>query len=236
MKPASHALDLALILTGTPAPVCFARPRPVARAPAINASSLAPDVAQALSNTLPFLRCGEESAVHAFGRRLARAAHGTEQAVLDVITADEARHAAWLEALAEALPPPDAGPDAGPDAIAMARFFRRLLTRDPALHFARVAALDLVVCAILRPLVARGSALSAAAPVADGLRSIRRDEARHVRVARQCARRLGVSATRQHELDAALRDELAALLAPVCSNLQRLGLRGFDPPGASVDA
>lgn len=236
MKPASHALDLDLALTmtltGTPAPVCFARPRPVARAPAVDASGLAPDVAQALSNTLPFLRCGEESAVHAFGRRLARAAHGTEQAVLDAITADEARHAAWLEALAEALPPPDAGPDA----TAMARFFRRLLTRDPALHFARVAALDLVVCAILRPLVARGSALSAAAPVADGLRSIRRDEARHVRVARQCARRLGVSATRQHELDAALRDELAALLAPVRSNLQRLGLRGFDPPAASVDA
>ena len=234
MNPAGYAL------AGSPAPVCFARPRPVPRAAAVDASGLAPEVAQALSNTLPFLRCGEESAVHAFGRRLARAAHGTEQAVLDVITADEARHAAWLEALAEALPPPDCGPDAGPDArpdaIAMARFFRRLLTRDPALHFARVAALDLVVCAILRPLVARGSALSAAAPVADGLRSIRRDEARHVRVARQCARRLGVSATRQHELDAALRDELAALLAPVRSNLQRLGLRGFDPPGARVDA
>ena len=230
MNPAGYAL------AGSPAPVCFARPRPVTRAAAVDASGLAPEVAQALSNTLPFLRCGEESAVHAFGRRLARAAQGADPAVLDAITADEARHAAWLEALAEALPPPDSGPDAGPDATAMALFFRRLLTRDPALHFARVAALDLVVCAILRPLVARGSALSAAAQVADGLRSIRRDEARHVRVARQCARRLGVSAARQHELDRALRDELATLLAPVRSNLLRLGLRGFDPPAASGNA
>ena len=166
--------------------------------------------------------------MHAFGRRLAgiaRDSPAAEQAALNAITDDEARHAAWLEALAAALPAPDRAPQ--PDA--MAAFFRRLLTRDPALHFARIAALDLAVCAILRPLVGPGSALAAAPEVVDGLRAIRRDEARHVRVARDCARRLGLGAPQQHALDLALRDELASLLAPVRASLRRLGIDDFGP-------
>ncbi len=204
--------------------VCFARARPAAPAPAIDTSGLPRAVAVALSNALPFLRCGEESAVHAFGRRLAGTGDAAQREALDAITADEARHAAWLEALAAGLPWPEAAPDAG----AMATFFRRLLTRDPALHFGRIAALDLAVCALLRPLVGPRSALVAAPQVAAGLRSIRADEARHVRVARGCARGLGVCAADQHDLDAALREELVALLAPVSSSLVRLGIFGFD--------
>ena len=209
--------------------ICFARSRAAAApAAAIDASALPREVALALSNALPFLRCGEESAVHAFGRRLANAARDSpaaQQAALDAITADDARHAAWLEALAAALPEPDRAPQGG----AMATFFRHLLTRDAALHFARIAALDLAVCAILRPLVGTGSALAAAPQVVDGLRAIRHDEARHVRVARECARRLGLNAMRQQAIDHALRDELAALLAPVRSSLRRLGVVDFEP-------
>lgn len=229
--------------TDGPAPVCFARRLPApgyaragsraaapvaaaapAPAPVIDASGLARDVAIALANALPFLRCGEESAVHAFGRRLAGAGVGAQQAALNAITADEARHADWLEALAAALPVPDTTPQ--PQTLAA--FFRRLLTRDPALHFARIAALDLAVCALLRPLVARRGALAAAPIVVAGLRSIRHDEARHVRVARACAGRLGVSAVRQQALDLALREDLAALLAPVRPSLARLGILGFE--------
>lgn len=213
-------------------PVCFARSRPATPAPAVDASALPSDVAVALSNALPFLRCGEESAVHAFGRRLASAADGAEQAALEAITTDEARHAAWLEALAAALPAPDTAPEAG----AMAAFFRRLLTRDPALHFARVAALDLSVCALLRPLVARRGVLASAPQVLAGLRLIRLDEARHVRVARDCARRLGLNPRRQSELDRALRDDLTKLLAPVRSSLGRLGILEFGSADASHDA
>ena len=211
-----------------PRPVCFARARRAPPLVAIDASALPHDVAIALSNALPFLRCGEESAVHAFGRRLAGIARNSpaaEQAALNAITDDEARHATWLEALAAALPAPDRAPQ--PDA--MAAFFRRMLTRDPALHFARIAALDLAVCAILQPLVGAGSALAAAPDVIDGLRAIRRDEARHVRVARDCARRLGLGAAQQHALDLALRDELASLLAPVRASLRRLGIDDFGP-------
>lgn len=220
---------------GAAAAVCFARaraasPESAPRAPnssAIDASALPRDVAQALSNALPFLRCGEESAVHAFGRRLARAGVAAEQAALDAITGDEARHAAWLEALALALPLP-ASDTAAPDAIAMAAFFRCLLTRDPALHFARIAALDLAVCAILRPLATRHGALAAAPQVVDGLRAIHRDEARHVRTARGCAARLGWTLPEQRTLDLAMRRDLDALLAPVHASLLRLGFSGFD--------
>jgi hypothetical protein len=216
----------------TAAVVCFARERSATPGRGVDASGLPRDVAQALSNALPFLRCGEESAVHAFGRRLARTGIAAEQAALDAITADEARHAAWLEALAHALP---AG-NSAPDAIAMAAFFRRLLTRDPALHFARIAALDLAVCAILHPLVARHGALAASPPVVEGLRAIHRDEARHVRTARHCAARLGWSAAQQRSLDQSMRCDLAALLEPVRASLLRLGFTGFEAMPAACDA
>jgi rubrerythrin len=181
------------------------------------------DVALALADALPFLRCGEESAVHAFGRRLARHHAGGEGQALAAIAADEVRHAAWLEALAAQLP----APPAVPDAEAMSAFFRGLLTRDPALHFARIAALDLAVCALLQPLVASGTCMVAAPRVHAGLRAIRSDEARHVRVARRCARALGWQPEAQRRLDLALREQLAALLEPVQASLARLGFRGF---------
>ena len=228
--------------TAATAPLCFARDRRVARAaptasadapdfasplslslPNLDTHQLPADVALALADTLPFLRCGEESAVHAFGRRLARRHASGDGEALAAISADEARHAAWLEALAARLPAPVTEPDAG----VMAAFFRGLLTRDPALHFARIAALDLAVCALLQPLVANGTCLIAAPQVHAGLRAIRTDEARHVRVARRCARALGWQPEAQRRLDLELRGELAALLQPVQASLARLGFRGF---------
>jgi demethoxyubiquinone hydroxylase (CLK1/Coq7/Cat5 family) len=206
------------------AAVCFGRHRPAATAHRIDTGALPPAAAHALADALPFLQCGEESAVHAFGQRLAGIAGAAEQVALDAITADEQRHADWLEALAAALP----AAGARPDTAAMAAFFRRLLTRDPALHFARIAALDLAVCAILQPLTALRGALGAAPAVVAGLAAIRRDEARHVRIARHCAGALGFSAPDQRALDLAMRAELAALLGPVRTSLDALGFGGFD--------
>ena len=210
----------------TPSAVCFAWTRLPARSAAdapLDADALPDDVSAALADALPFLRCGEESAVHAFGRRLARRAAHTDRAVLDAITADEARHARWLEALAADLP----AARTAPADDAMQTFFRRLLTRDPALHFARVAALDLAVCALLRPLVARDSALAIAPRVRAGLLAIRSDEARHVRVARDCARAAGLGIAQQRRIDRTLRSDLARLLTPVRASLERLGIHGL---------
>jgi hypothetical protein len=216
---------VAHVAAPTMAPVCFMRPPRAAHEAAtldIDASALLPDVALALANAVPFLRCGEESAVHAFGRRLVHSDDAMEQRALEAIGADEERHAAWLQALAAALPAPTCALD--PDALTP--FFRRLLTRDKALHFARIAALDLAVCALLRPLVARHGPLAAAPTVIGGLRAIRHDEARHVRVARDCAYRLGWPAASQRGLDQSMREELGALLAPVNGSLRRLGFGG----------
>ena len=204
--------------------LCFARNRPTAAVAAVDASALPEDVALALAQALPFLRCGEESAVHAFGRHLMHLTDPAEQLTLANIAADEERHAAWLAALAAALPVSPSGLDAA----SSARFFRSLLTRDKALHFARIAALDIAVCALLRPLLAPRSVLASAPQVIDGLRAIQRDEARHVRVARGWAQRLGWSPDAQRALDRAMHEELAVLLAPIHASLLRLGIVDFD--------
>lgn len=187
----------------------------------LDSQAIPADVAQALADTLPFLLCGEESAVHAFGRRLA--GHIDSAAALQAIADDEICHAAWLERLAADLPLPASAPD--PEQMAV--FFRRLLTRDMARHFAHIAALDLAVCDILRPLTASAGALTGAPLVMAGLRAIHQDEARHVRVARDCARALGFDAPRLREAEVEIRQSLAGLLAPVRGSLARLGARAF---------
>jgi hypothetical protein len=203
--------------------LCFSRPRPASAIAPVPLDSIAipADVAQALADTLPFLLCGEESAVHAFGRRWA--GHTGSAAALQAIADDEIRHAAWLERLAADLP----ALTSAPDPERMAGFFRRLLTRDPARHFAHIAALDLAVCDILRPLTASEGALTSAPLVMAGLRGIRQDEARHVRVARDCARAFGFDAARLREAEAEIRQSLAGLLAPVRGSLALLGARAF---------
>jgi rubrerythrin len=188
---------------------------------ALSTQDLPAKVAQALADTLPFLLCGEESAVHAFGRRFA--GRTGRQAALKEIVEDELHHAAWLEALAARLPAPSSAPDAG----RMAGFFRNLLTRDPARHFAQIAALDLAVCDLMRPMVAPDSVLAGAPALVAGLRAIRKDEARHVRVARDCARELGFDIAQQRALANALQIALGELLATVRGSLECLGFQAF---------
>ena len=95
------------------------------------------------------------------------------------------------------------------------------------MHFAHIAALDLAVCDILRPLTASAGPLGSAPLVMAGLRAIRQDEARHVRVARDCARALGFDTARLREAEAEIRQSLAALLAPVRGNGRAWALRAF---------
>ena len=229
---------------------CFARARPARRAddpdfsvdtacPPPAACALGPHsaqplpgaVAQALADTLPFLLCGEESAVHAFGRRWKGQDHRRE--ALRSIAGDEARHASWLQALARCLP----APARAPDAARMSAFFGGLLTREPARHFGHIAALDRSVCDILRPLVLPNGALADAPDVRAVLRAIHQDEARHVRVARDCALELGLTVADQHRLDLQVADALAALLSPVRASLHRLGVTGrIAPAPAPVPA
>lgn len=184
----------------------------------IDCSALSSQQAQDLSNALPFLACGEESAVHAFGSSLLKQVSQDEQAAMLRIAQDEFRHALWLERLRRALPPPCIHlPE-----HAMQLFFRRLLTRDAAKHFARVAALDGAVCQLLAPLLHQRASIQCAPELRSGLLAIVRDEARHVQVARQMAARLGMSSAGQTAINQEITQALDALLLPIASSLQRL--------------
>lgn len=163
----------------------------------------------AFATLMGFLLCGEESAVHAFGDSLMRSATDAERASLEAIARDEEVHAwlidQWLAAASRSASPLDP--------VASRRFFVRLQTRDRALHFARIAALDASVCRMLSQLI-RSAALAPCEGLIAGLARIRSDEARHVRVARDMAFRQGLT---REDLAAVATDvdaQLAVLMAP----------------------
>ncbi|MBB4843366.1 hypothetical protein HNP55_001885 [Paucibacter oligotrophus] len=182
------------------------------------AEGLGPAQRQDLADLLPFLACGEESAAHVFGGSLLAALPAAMGPTLQGIAADERRHAALLEHLQRLLPRPRERIGSGQ----LAFFFKRLQTPRAEEHLARVAALDLAVCRLLQPLLRRGAGLAAAPLLHQALCRLRRDEARHVRLARGLAFQLGCSPQRQAELNQQLGARLDALLAPVRPSLQAL--------------
>lgn len=181
-------------------------------------AALPQQVAQDLANCLPFLACGEESAVHAFSYSLLKHIRAADLEEMQLIAKDELRHAHYLDQLKRKLPLPDIVLPAE----AMTDFFKRLLTRDPARHFAQVAALDLSVCRLLTRLLQPQACLYKVQEIAELLRRIVRDEARHVKVARQMASELGLSSLVQKQIDSDIEQRLARLLLPIKDNLDRL--------------
>ena len=111
--------------------------------------------------------------------------------------------------------------DIGGTLLRTRRFFLRVASRDPALHFARVAALDSAVCivlsALIKPIV-RGSAL------VETFDRIRSDEARHVRFSRQHAYELGAEMSLLANTAVQIRSELVALLNPLGRSFEDLGV------------
>ncbi len=181
-------------------------------------------LATAFATLLGFLLCGEESATHAFGDSLVRSSTDIERASLEAIARDEAVHACVIDQWLAKLPE---GP-ANLDLVASRRFFMRLQTRDRALHLARIAALDASVCRMLSQLI-RSTALAPYRGLVFGLARIRFDEARHVRVSRALALRLGMS---REDLDAVAADidaQLAGLLTPAEGAMRVLTGSTFPP-------
>jgi hypothetical protein len=174
-------------------------------------------VGTALATLLRFLLCGEESATHAFGDSLAHSLSYAERASLAVIAEEEAAHAwligRWIAKLPES-------PIAF-DLNASRRFFRRLETRDHALHFARIAALDALVCRILSRLI-RGAALAPFPALRAGLSRIRSDEIDHVRMALAQALRMGMPRSEFAKVAADVEARLAVLLAPATPSMRLL--------------
>jgi hypothetical protein len=92
-----------------------------------------------------------------------------------------------------------------------------MASRDVALHFARVAALDSGVCIIL-------SALIKPAGFAAIFKRIREDEARHVRFSRMHSCLLGADKTMLESTANRVRAELVTLLYPLANSFEELGV------------
>lgn len=193
----------------------FAHPRPIASCHPLVRDSvndlvrLPGHLATAFATLLGFLLCGEESATHAFGDSLVRSSTDVERAALTAIANDEAVHAGLIDQWLARLP--DAPSDL--DLVASRRFFKRLQSRDRALHFARIAALDASVCRMLSQLI-RSTAFARCPGLVAGLARIRSDEARHVSVSRSLALRHGMSRKALCDVAADIDAQLAVLMAP----------------------
>jgi hypothetical protein len=132
----------------------------------------------ALGQLLPGLLCGEESAFRVFwreGHRLSNAQIIHSAALANQIAVEELEHERLLQDLRACCPIPN---DIASTLVRTRRFFLRMASRDPAIHFAKVAALDSGVCVILSSLV---RPLSRATALIEIFNRIRSDEARHVR-------------------------------------------------------
>jgi len=184
-------------------------------------SELAEPQIGALGRLLPILLCGEESAFHMFWReagRLTDVQLRRSLALARRIAAEELEHEQLLGELRSCCPAAD---NLASIRLRARRFFLRMASRDPALHFARVAALDSGVCVIL---AAVAKPLARAGVVVDTLNRIRRDEARHVRFSRAHSCELGADKSLLADTAARIRSELVALLYPLASSFEDLGL------------
>lgn len=177
------------------------------------------------ASLLALLRAGEQSAAVAFERIARRLSPGQLSLAAPPLTrliADEHRHDAMLAAHAELLPAAETG------GAATRRFFRRLESREPGVHLARVAALDSCVCQVLSRVLA--------APVDDllpesliaSLQAIRRDEGRHVRETRKLALEFDVDLRRFGEIGAEVRAGFATILAQRALTFDALGVDAAD--------
>jgi len=96
-----------------------------------------------------------------------------------------------------------------------------MATRDPAVHFARVAALDSGLCVLLSTLV---KPLSRATTLIEIFNRIRSDEARHVRFSRRHSYELGADTSLLANSAARVRGELVDLLYPLGESFEDLGI------------
>ena len=176
---------------------------------------------EALSELLPLLLCGEESAVLSFDRYANSVPLGASgRRDFQGIQADEAVHARCLQRLRASLPAPRSD---GHQRARLRRFYARLSDLDFGDHLARIAALDSAVCLILGALRQQRGPIAKDAAVGRLFERIHEDEARHVTIARRYTAVLG----NPHDLysvAADTRDQLAAMLSERAGAFESLGI------------
>jgi hypothetical protein len=175
----------------------------------------------ALGQLLPSFLCGEESAFQVFWREGHASSHvqmNQSEALANQIALEELEHERLLQALRGCCPVPS---NLASTLVRTRQFFVRMASRDPALHFAKVAALDSAVCIVLSTLV---KPLSRATALIEIFNRIRSDEARHVRFSRRHSCELGADASLLANTAGRIRSELVALLYPLGNSFEALGL------------
>lgn len=199
--------------------------------PLVDCQGLGAAQCQDLAEVLPYLACGEISAVLAFTGRLLRGLPEAAQQDLQSMARDEQRHALLIEQIQKHLP----APQLTSDHAHMVMFFRRLESSNPAEHLAKIAALDRAVCQLLHPLLRRGAALDAAPALHRALSALRQDEARHVCMTRTLAQQLGGLPAHQTWLNHEVGQRMHLLLKPVHAALRRLSAPQHQPPSRGVN-
>jgi rubrerythrin len=179
--------------------------------------------AEALGNLVPYLLCGEESAVHVFyreGRRARQRADDRARELMWQIAGEEKVHERLLAQLTTALPAPEQT-----EAIRLRAhdFFVGLANNDPTVHFSRVAALDSGVCKIMAALCAAPSVINCPS-VQRIFGKIRSDESRHVRISRQYVLDLGLQPAALSGAAENISADLVGLLTPGGDAFENMGV------------
>src|SRR5258708_22956048 len=147
--------------------------------------------AEALSELLQVLACGEESASLAFAHLGDSPLEEAACRALVRVAEEELIHEGLLRGLRGALPAPM------PDRElrrTLLRFYHGVAQADIGLHLASIAALDSAVCLILAALLHPHRVLAQEPAASAIFRRIHRDEAGHVRLSRRIATGLGQGA------------------------------------------
>ena len=167
--------------------ICFPLADAVGTASVPGPLHLADAHAEALSELLQALACGEESAVLAFAHFVDSPLEDAARRALARIAGEELVHERLLRGLRCVLPAPE------PDKQlrhALIRFYHHIAQTDLGSHLAAIVALDAAVCWILAALVAPRGVLRQEPTVAAILHRIHRDEAGHVQLSRRFAAEL----------------------------------------------
>ena len=178
---------------------------------------------EAFGRVIPFLICGEQSAIDVFGNTAnieSKAGVSVLKREFAKIENEEAGHELLWQTLVQQLPQPA---DLRLLKRRAALFFARLGRADTVgEHFAQVSQLDSAVGAIMWSL--EHSEISKDVRINALAKLIKHDEARHVSVSRRFALGLGVERDKYHELGSKIRHELLALLAPIADSIEDLGI------------
>ena len=182
---------------------------------------LSTTVIESLSQVMPLLMCGEQSAALVFNREANRSENQKSATLFSQIEADEGIHDDALQAIYSDLP---VSPDEAAIKRRAKRFYIAMGSGDaPADElFAGIVHLDSCVCSIMSAV--EKSKLGKHHPYAQVIQRIKLDEARHVGVSRQHLKWLGSDPSRTGELGDEIRTNLIELIRPETDHWEALGV------------